>query len=37
LYGLGLLPFLGFTGMLGSISIDSKPLLICSVSYAASA
>jgi hypothetical protein len=37
LYGLGLLPFLGFTGMLGSIPMDSKPLLICSVSYAASA
>jgi hypothetical protein len=33
LYGLGPPPFL----MLGSISIDSKPLLICSVSYAASA
>jgi hypothetical protein len=28
LYGLGFLPFLGFTGMLGSIPMDSKPLLM---------
>jgi hypothetical protein len=37
LYGLGFLPFLGFTGMLGSIPMDSKPLLMDSVSYAESA
>jgi hypothetical protein len=37
LYGLGFLPFLGFTGILGSIRRDSKPLLMNSVSYAESA
>jgi hypothetical protein len=37
LYGLGYLPFLGFTGMLDSTPMDSKPPLICSVSYAKSA
>jgi hypothetical protein len=34
LYCLGFLSFLGFTGMLGSIPMDSKPLLMFSVSYA---
>jgi hypothetical protein len=32
---LGFLLFLGFTCILGSISIDSKPLFMGSVSYAA--